>query len=165
MLAVDVFDDKLEMARQLGAERTVNTREQDLVEAVLAWTGGRGADVIVDFTGHVGLMEEAFGALRKGGRFTFAGLPSKKLQLDLTNAVIYKEARMNGVTGRRMYDTWYQCEALLAGGAMALDPVVGGVYDMEAFDQAFADIAAGRPGKMLLMTPYGRQREKERGEE
>lgn len=161
ILAADLFDEKLEMARQLGAQRLVNTRSEDLVRAVLDWTDGRGADVIIDYTGHTGLIETAFDALAKGGRFTLVGLPSKKLSLDLTNAVIYKEARINGVTGRLMYETWYQCTDILKKGAFQFDDVIGGVYDMEAFEQAFADIAAGKPGKMLLMTPYGRQKEQE----
>lgn len=161
VLAVDLFDEKLAMAGRLGASRLVNTRREDPAEAILAWTAGRGADVILDFTGHVGLIETAFGALAKGGRFTLVGLPSQKLSLDLTNAVIYKEARVNGVTGRLMYQTWHQCTEILKKCVFSLDDVIGGIYDMKDFTQAFADIAAGKPGKMLLMTPYGRQREQE----
>lgn len=161
VLAADLFDDKLEMAKHLGASRTVNTREEDLVQAVLDWTDGAGADVIIDYTGHVGVIEESFRALAKGGRYTMVGLPSKKLSLDLTSAVIYKEARINGVTGRLMYETWYQCTEILKKNVFSLDDVIGGVYDLADYQKAFADIAAGKPGKMLLMTPYGYQREKE----
>ena len=78
------------------------------------------------------------------------GLPSKKLSLDLTNAVIYKEAKINGVTGRLMYETWYQCAALLKKDSYHLDDVIGGVYRLEEFEKAFADIADGKPGKMLF---------------
>lgn len=161
VMAADIFDDKLALARKMGADVTVNTKERDLVAAIMDWTDGRGADVIVDYTGHVGLIESAFEGLRKGGRFTFAGLPSKKLSLDLTNAVIYREAQMNGVTGRLMYKTWYQCEALLQSPRVNFDHVIGGVYDLGDYEQAFADIFAGKPGKMLLITEYGRTREAE----
>lgn len=159
VMAVDVFDDKLEMAKRLGADMTVNTRSEILKERVMQWTNGHGADVVIDYTGHVGLIEEAFDSLRKGGRFTLVGLPSKKLSLDLTNAVIYKEAKINGVTGRLMYDTWYTCERIIEKKTFSLDSVIGGVYDMKDFEKAFEDIAAGHPGKMLLMTPYGREKE------
>lgn len=159
VLAADIFDDKLALAEEMGADVTVNTQKQDLIEEIMKWTDGRGADVIVDFTGHVGLIESTFAALRKGGRFTLVGLPAKKLSLDLTNAVIYREARINGVTGRLMWQTWYQCEALLKNPSMNIDRVVGGVYDLADFEQAFAALFAGKPGKMLLVTPYGRERE------
>lgn len=159
VMAVDIFDDKLAMAQKLGASVTVNTKRQDLVSEVMQWTRGRGADVIIDYTGNVGLMETAFEALCKGGRFTFAGLPNRKLSLDLTSAVIYKEAKMNGITGRLMYKTWYQCEEILKKGSIDFNEVVGGVYDLKDYEQAFADIFAGKPGKMLLITEYGREKE------
>jgi threonine 3-dehydrogenase len=150
VIAVDLFDDKLKMAKKLGADICINTKEQNFVEEIKKATGGQGADVIVDYTGAVGLMEAAFEALKKGGRFTFVGLPSKKLSLELTSAVIYKEANLNGVTGRLMYKTWYQCEEILKKGSFTLDDVIGGVYKLEDYKQAFADIDAGRPGKMLF---------------
>ena len=150
VMAVDVFASKLEMAGKVGADICINSGETDFVARVLAETGGSGADVIVDYTGHVGLIEQAFAALKKGGRFTLVGLPSKKLSIDVTNAIIYKEARINGVTGRLMYDTWYQCESILRKGTFSLDDVVGGEYKLEDFEKAFADIDAGLPGKVLF---------------
>ena len=138
------------MAKKLGADVLINTKQEDLCEAVLAATDGSGADVVIDYTGNVMLIESAFGCLKKGGRFTMVGLPSKKLSLDLTNAVIYKEANINGVTGRRMYETWYQCTEILKKGTFSLDDVIGGEYRLEDYEQAFADIAAGKPGKMLF---------------
>lgn len=150
VFAVDIFDDKLAMAKKLGADVLINTKQEDLCEAVLAATDGSGADVVIDYTGNVMLIESAFACLKKGGRFTMVGLPSKKLSLDLTNAVIYKEANINGVTGRRMYETWYQCTEILKKGTFSLDDVIGGEYRLEDYEQAFADIAAGKPGKMLF---------------
>lgn len=150
VIACDIFPAKLDMAKKLGADVCINTKEEDAVDAILRETEGRGADVIIDYTGNVGLIESAFGALKKGGRFTMVGLPSKKLSLDLTNAVIYKEARINGCTGRLMYETWYQCTALLKKDVFSLDDVIGGVYRLEDYQQAFADIQAGKPGKMLF---------------
>lgn len=150
VFAVDVFDEKLEMAKKCGADVCINTKKEDFIQTILRETGGRGADVIIDYTGAVGLIESAFQALRKGGRFTFVGLPNNKLSLDLTNAVIYKEAQMNGVTGRRMYETWFQCTEILKKGKFTLDDVIGGIYKLEDYKKAFSDIVAGKPGKMLF---------------
>lgn len=150
VFAVDVFDEKLEMARKCGADVCINTKKEDFIQVILRETDGRGADTIIDYTGAVGLIEASFQALKKGGRYTFVGLPNNKLSLDLTNAVIYKEANMNGVTGRRMYETWFQCTEILKKGKFTLDDVIGGVYKLEDYEKAFADIAAGQPGKMLF---------------
>lgn len=150
VMAVDLFQAKLKMAEKLGADVLIGTKKDDLVATILKETDGMGADVIIDYTGSVGLIETAFEALKKGGRFTMVGLPSKKLSLDLTNAVIYKEARINGCTGRLMYQTWYQCTDILKKGVFSLDDVIGGEYRLEDFGKAFEDIQNGAPGKMLF---------------
>lgn len=150
VLAADIFEEKLAMAAAMGADVLLNTREEGWKEKVLQETGGRGADVVIDYTGNSRLIEEAFPVLAKGGRFTLVGLPSHKLELDLTNQVIYKEANINGVTGRRMYETWYQCVSLLQSGKCDIRRIIGGEYPLEEFEQAFADLESGKPGKMLL---------------
>lgn len=150
IFAVDIFDEKLKMAEKLGADFCINTKRDDLKKAVMIETDNRGADVIIDYTGNVLLIESSFEFLKKGGRFTLVGLPSKKLSIDLTNAVIYKEAKINGVTGRLMYETWYQCTDILKKKVFTLDDVIGGEYSIEEYEQAFSDIAQGKPGKMLF---------------
>lgn len=150
IFAVDLVKEKLDMAKSMGADYTINTAEENFVEVVLSRTAGRGAEAVIDYTGNAALIEEAFSALAKGGRFTMVGLPKDKLQLDLTNQVIYKEARINGVTGRLMYQTWWQCESLLSTGKYDINKVVGGIYRLEDFKKAFEYIDRGRPGKMIF---------------
>jgi threonine 3-dehydrogenase len=145
-----VEDSKLSMALELGADIAINTKKDDFVKIVRENTEGRGADVVIDYTGNARLIEVSFEALSKGGRYTMVGLPKDKLQLDLTNQVIYKEANINGVTGRLMYQTWWQCENLLKKGNCDISKVIGGIYKLEEFEKAFADIEAGMPGKMIL---------------
>lgn len=151
LMAIDLDEPKLDVARKLGADLLVNTRTEDFVARALEATGGSGFDVIVDFTGSVGVIAAAFGALRKGGRFTFVGLPSAPLTLDIANNIIYKEALVNGSTGRRMYQTWYDCRSLLQGGRVDAEAVIGGTFQLKDYEKAFAAIRAGAPGKMLLL--------------
>lgn len=150
VIAADIINDKLNMAKKLGADVLINTLEEDLIKRVLHETDGKGADIVIDYTGNVKLIETSFNCLSKGGRFTFVGLPNDKLSIDLTNAVIYKEANINGVTGRKMYETWWQCEALLKTGEIDLSDVIGGEYTLEAFEKAFEDIKKGKPGKFIF---------------
>lgn len=79
------------------------------------------------------------------------GLPSKKITLDWTDAIIYKEATVLGVTGRLMYQTWKECSDTLNDPDFSLHPVIGGVYQLKDFKRAFEDIRAGAPGKMILL--------------
>ena len=151
VIAVDIFPEKLSMANDMGADVLINTKEKDLIAAVKEETLGRGADIIIDYTGNVKLIESTFDCLAKGGRYTFVGLPNNKLSLDLTTAMIYKEATVNGVTGRRMYETWWQCDALIKSGKCDISKVIGGKYQLEEFEQAFSDIDSGKAGKLIFM--------------
>jgi threonine 3-dehydrogenase len=79
-------------------------------------TRGQAVDVVIDYTGNEFVIAKSFDALKKGGRYTLVGLPNGDVKLNLTDAVIYKEAKINGVTGREMYRTWWQCNDILKSG-------------------------------------------------
>lgn len=155
VIVIDVFDSKLAVAKKMGADCALNAREEDAVKAVFTRTGGIGADVVIDYTGSGAAIRSGFEMLRKNGRFVMVGLPAKDVTLNLTDAIIYKEATVIGCTGRLMYETWEQCAALLEMPGFSLEPVVGGVYAMKDYQKAFEDIASGVPGKMLLIPEDG----------
>ena len=148
--AIDVFDEKLEVAKQMGADYVLNSKNQDAVAAVMERTG-HGADVVIDYTGNNMAINSGFDMLRKGGRMVLVGLPNGETPLDLANKVIYKEATVVGVTGREMYKTWEQCEEVLKSPLYNADAAIGGIYKLEDYDQAFQDIFSGKPGKMILI--------------
>ncbi|HBT47614.1 MAG TPA: L-threonine 3-dehydrogenase [Peptococcaceae bacterium] len=150
VIAVEPVAEKLAIAKEMGATHTLQPGKDDVIAGILELTGGRGADVIVELSGNGQAISECFRGLRKGGRVTLAGLPNGPVTLDLVDGVIYKEAKILGVTGRRMYDTWWQIEALLGAGKLNLEPVIGGIFPLERYREAFDALHAGRPGKMLL---------------
>lgn len=151
IFAVDVFPQKLECALQVGADVAINSKLECVSQAVFDATSGIGADVVIDYTGNQFAIESGFAALKKGGRFTFVGLSNEKISLNINDAIIYKEAQINGVTGRLMYQTWYDCERLLRTGKIDALKIIGGRYPMSAFDDAFAALKNGASGKMLLI--------------
>jgi S-(hydroxymethyl)mycothiol dehydrogenase len=83
VIAVDVDDRKLEWARGFGATHTVNSREEDAVEAIRSLTGGFGADVVVDAVGRPETYEQAFYARDLAGTVVLVGVPTPDLKLDL----------------------------------------------------------------------------------
>ena len=151
VIAIDVFDQKLQVAKTMGADILINSKSEDAAARILAETEGRGADVVVDFTGNQIAIQTGFSVLKKGGRFTFVGLSNGDLSLDVNNAIIYKEAQVNGVTGRLMYQTWYECERLLKSGKFPIQSVIGGRFELKDYEKAFALLESGAPGKMLLI--------------
>jgi S-(hydroxymethyl)mycothiol dehydrogenase len=83
IIAVDIDERKLEWARGFGATHTVNSREQDAVEAVRGLTGGFGADVVVDAVGRPETYKQAFYARDLAGTVVLVGVPTPDLEITL----------------------------------------------------------------------------------
>lgn len=150
VIALDVIDEKLKIAEQMGADVTLNSSKVDAPEKIVSLTAG-GADIAIDYTGVIPAIQSMFRMIIKGGRIVLVGLPNGKISLDLSEDVIYKEATIIGSTGRLMYKTWDQCIALIKSGKFRMEPVIAGKYALRDFQKAFDAIKAGVPGKMLLI--------------
>ena len=77
-------------------------------------TGGLGADVVLEMAGHPSAIRTAFDIVRRGGRVSLLGLTSKPISLNFSEDIIFKGITVQGISGRRMYQTWYQMTALCA---------------------------------------------------
>ncbi len=116
VIATEVNPVRIDLARKMGADLVVNPREAGdrAAEAVREATDGHGADVSVEMSGHPGSLKLAFDALTPGGRVSLLGLFDREAALDVDNAIIFKAARVHGIFGRRMFETWFQVKSLLA---------------------------------------------------
>src|SRR5881296_3818747 len=109
-----------------------------------------GADVLLEMSGNPVAIQQGFRALRAGGRASLLGIPTESVPLDLVNDVIFKGATVQGIYGRRMFQTWVQMTALLKAGRLNLDPLFGERAALEKFEEAFARLQGGLAGKILL---------------
>lgn len=81
IIAVDIDDRKLEWARGMGATHTVNSTEQDPVEAIQSLTGGFGADVVIDAVGRPETWKQAFYARDLAGTVVLVGVPTPDMRI------------------------------------------------------------------------------------
>ncbi len=81
IVAVDLDERKLELARDFGATHTVNAATTDPVEAVRAATGGFGADVCIEAVGHPAVLEQAFFARDLAGTVVQVGVPTPEMRM------------------------------------------------------------------------------------
>ena len=146
--AADVNRFRLNIARQVGATEVFNSAEIDLVAALRQRTGGRGADVLLEMSGQAKAIQQGIAALRSGGRASLLGIPSDPVTLDLANEVILKNVRLDGIAGREMYGTWYQCASFLKRVNIA--PIVTHHLKLSEFDKAFALLHSGQCGKIVM---------------
>ena len=138
----------------MGADVVLNPAEGDAVKKILDATGGTGVDVLLEMSGNATAIQQGFKALRAGGRASLLGIPTENVPLDLVNDVIFKGSTVQGIYGRRMYQTWVQMTALLKAGRVNLDPLFGERVALEKFEEAFAKLQSGLAGK-ILMYPNG----------
>jgi threonine 3-dehydrogenase len=151
VIAIEPNDERRRLAAEMGADLLVNPVEQDPVVGVLEATGGSGAEVVLEMSGNPTAIDQGTRLLARGGRMSLLGLPDSSVTLDLNDQVIFKEARLQGITGREMFRTWQQTTTLLSTGRVDVRPVITHRYPLEQYDQAFATTASGRSGKVILL--------------
>lgn len=152
VIAMDVNDFRLDLARQLGADVLINPTKEDPIEAVRKVTRGYGADVVLEMSGNATAIRQSLKAARNGARVSLLGLPPKPIELDLGTDVIMRGLVLKGITGRKMWKTWYQIRSLYrAGLAERLKPLITHKLPLEGVHTAMDLMGAGKCGKAVLM--------------
>ncbi len=152
VIGVDINSYRLDLAKKLGAHHVIDGRG-DWLDEVARLTGG-GADVVLEMSGNAGAIRNCFKAARNAGRVSLLGIPARPVEIDLAQDVVFKALRVDGVTGRRIWDTWYQTAALL-GGILDITPLITHEIDMEDYEVGFELMKDGRCGK-VIMYPGGK---------
>lgn len=147
--AADINEFRLGLAKRMGADVTINTQRERLDEVILRETQGFGVDVMLEMSGSAEAIRQGFNALRKGGEAALLGIPSRPMELDVANALVFKGATVRGINGRKMFQTWYKAMDLLAGG-LDITPVITCRFKLDEFEQAFALARSGEAGKIML---------------
>jgi threonine 3-dehydrogenase len=95
-------------------------------------------------------IRDGFRALRNGGVAALLGLPSRPVELDLPNDIIFKGATVLGINGRLMYETWYQVESFLTTRRLDISSLITDVMPLGAYETAFGRLATGDAVKVLF---------------
>jgi threonine 3-dehydrogenase len=150
VFATETNEKRRAMAKKMGADVVLNPAAEDAVGMILAETNGTGVDALLEMSGNPTAIQQGFKALRAGGRASLLGIPTENVPLDLVNDVIFKGATVQGIYGRRMYETWVQMTALLKAGRLNLEPLFGERASLDKFENAFRLLESGLAGKVLL---------------
>lgn len=152
VVAVDLSEDKLALARTLGPVHTVNAADADAVEQVRAPTHG-GADFAFEMAGSVRALESAWRMTRRGGTTVTAGLPPPEAALAVNIVSLVAEERtLKGsyigtcVPARDIP----RYVALFREGRLPVDRLLSGVIPLEDINAAFDDLADGRTVRTVI---------------
>lgn len=150
IVGIDPIEKRRVLASTMGADKTLSPEEDDLTAAVLELTHGDGAGLIVDASGSTEAIETSLTYLRKGGRYFLIGMAKNPLQVDIAEDLIFKEIKLFGVHGRKMFASWRIAESLLLGGRIDLKPIVGKRLPLESFEEGFRLLTGGEVCKVLF---------------
>lgn len=152
VVAVDLSEDKLALARSLGPVRTVNAADPDAVEQVRALTGG-GAEVALEMAGSAKALEAAWKMTRRGGTTVTAGLPPPDAALAVNIVSLVAEERtLKGsyigtcVPARDIP----RFVALFREGRLPVDRLLSGTAALEEINAAFDDLAEGKAVRTVI---------------
>ncbi len=151
VFALDPVAYRLDLARQMGANEVfAPAGDRDAAEWILQATGGNGVDVVLEMSGAPSAITDAFRAVRNGGRMTLFGIPSRPVEIDIAENMIFKNLTVFALNGRRIWDTWYKTRWLLESGMVDLHPLITGQMTFEKVEDAIELLAAGQACKVLL---------------
>ncbi|MGA8535141.1 MAG: L-threonine 3-dehydrogenase [Candidatus Tumulicola sp.] len=148
--AIDVNPAKLELAERLGADATFLASQPGLVAEVKARTNGDGADVLLEMSGSGAAIDTGLQMVRNGGTAALLGIPSDAITINLAERIIFKGLTVLGINGRRMFETWYQTQALVKSGRVDLRSIITHVLPYTQFDRAFELMRSGEAAKVVL---------------
>jgi threonine 3-dehydrogenase len=150
VFALEVNAHRRAVAAEMGADLVLDPGAEGVAEQILETTGGTGVDVLLEMSGHPKAMELGFSLLRTGGRASLLGIPSRPVELDFARDIIFKGATVQGINGRKMFETWFQMEALLAANMLNLEPVITHRLKLAQFAEAMKLLQSGEAIKVIL---------------
>ena len=148
VVVTDVNDYRLEMARKMGATATVNVAHDKLESIFGPQHMVEGFDVGLEMSGNVAALNTMIDNMRNGGKIALLGIFKDDARVDV-NEVIFKGLTVQGVYGRKMYETWYKMAALIQSG-LDLSPIITHRFSIDEFQQGFDAMAYGLDAAVLV---------------
>jgi threonine 3-dehydrogenase len=149
IIATDVSEYRLGLARELGADLVFNPQKLN-PECIREHTGGEGVDTALEMSGNPAAVHLCFQYVKNAGRVSLFGIPSEAIPVDLASEIIFKGVRVYGITGRKLFDTWYRLAGLFRAG-LNIRPILTHRLPLEEFEQGFELIHHGQCGKVVLV--------------
>lgn len=152
IFASDLSPFRLGLAHTMGATAALDVRD---VDDVAAWfveqNEAEHVDVVFEMSGAPDAVRQAFRIVRNGGRVVLFGIPARPVELDIAEALIFKNLEVSAVNGREIFASWYRTRWLLEHGVIDLRPLITAQLPLADFPQAFELLEAGEACKIVLL--------------
>ncbi|MBN9501788.1 L-threonine 3-dehydrogenase [bacterium SCN 57-13] len=149
VVATEVSPFRIDLARQVGVDVVLNPSQVDVAKELDVLVPG-GFDGTLEMSGHPSSLGLAIEHTRPGGRLSLLGVYGQNTQSIDINALIFKGIDLQGIVGRKLWQTWDDMAALLATGKLNLDPVITHQMHYTEFQRAMELMKAGEAGKVVF---------------
>ncbi|MBF0277092.1 MAG: L-threonine 3-dehydrogenase [SAR324 cluster bacterium] len=148
IVVTDLNPKRLELAKKLGASRTVDVRSENLGEIQNELGMQEGFDVGLEMSGNPEAFQDMLKNMCHGGKIAMLGIPGQEMAIDW-NLVIFNMLTIKGIYGREMYETWYKMSVMIETG-LDLMPVITHRFHYTEFQAGFDVMSSGEAGKVIL---------------
>ena len=148
VFAVDLEQNKLDVARRLGADETFLATDPELTHKLSQSAGGQGIDIVVDAVGTQNSIATAIKVVRRGGTVTLIGNLAPKVEITL-QSVVTRQLRLLGSCASA--GEYRECIELVANGSINVDPLVSAVVPLSEGPAWFDRLYNREPGLMKVI--------------
>jgi len=170
VMAVDISESRLERARACGIERTVNSAEEDLEDAVMEWTGGDGAHTVVEAIGKSEVIEEAVFLAKRHGEVILLGSPRARATFDVTPMLLQIHLEAIELIGslewrwpmheteraRDIESNYRQLVEWIADGSLTVDPLLTHVASPEECQSVYEGLTGEKDDYLGVVFDWSR---------
>jgi threonine 3-dehydrogenase len=148
IVASDLSDFRLEIAKKMGATLTVNPSKGEKISDAVSKLGMRGFDVGLEMSGSPKAFTEMINNMYNGSNISLLGILPSNFEVPWSD-IIFKAITLKGIYGREMWETWYKMEQMIIGG-IDLAPIITHRFHIDDFQKGFDAMEKGDCGKVIL---------------
>jgi threonine 3-dehydrogenase len=147
VVVTDINPFRLELAKKMGATLTLDVRTETIEDAQKKLGMKEGFDVGMEMSGSPQALQSMLRNMAHGGKIALLGiLPPTSIDWDF---VVFNGLTIQGIYGRKMYETWYKVTMLIQSG-LNIEPVITHRFHYTEYERAFEIIRSGNSGKVIL---------------
>lgn len=148
IVITDMNDFRLELARKMGATKTINVKNERIGNVYSELNMTSGFDVGLEMSGNPDAFRDMLENMYHGGRIALLGLLPKSTQINWDD-IIFKGLHVKGIYGREMFETWYKITQMLRSG-LDISGVLTHRFPIDDYKNGFEIMESGNCGKVVL---------------
>ncbi|MDX8413696.1 MAG: zinc-binding dehydrogenase [Mariprofundales bacterium] len=153
IIAVDLYDNKLELAKKIGATHVINSKKCDAAKGISDIIGQDGVDVFIDNTGMPSIIEMGYQITKQQGRVILVGVPSKRENINIYSLPLHFGKILSGSCGgeTRPHIDIPRYQKLLHSGRIQLKPLITETFMFDQINTAMQEMQNGNhAGRCLI---------------